>query len=78
MRKRTGGRWLCAILAASAALATGCTESVDAAELPGVYRSSETGGEVELGSDGTFTATDVSADESVGSGGGAPIDFSGQ
>ncbi len=76
--KTTGGRWLGAVLAASAALTTGCTESVDAGELPGVYRNSETGGEIELGSDGTFTATGISADEYVGRGGADPVDFSGR
>ncbi|NGO48679.1 hypothetical protein [Streptomyces ureilyticus] len=77
IRKRTGGRWLCAVLAASAALTTGCTESVDAAELPGVYCSSETGGEIELGSDGTFSATGISADDVSMSAGAGIVEFSG-
>ncbi|MGI5171800.1 hypothetical protein ACQEU3_46390 [Spirillospora sp. CA-253888] len=60
MSKRTGGGRLVAALAASAVLTSGCVGSVDADELPGVYRSEATGGEVRLGSDGTFAATDVS------------------
>ncbi|WP_405715480.1 MULTISPECIES: hypothetical protein [unclassified Streptomyces] len=73
MSKRTGGRWLVAVLTASAAFISGCTASVDADELPGVYRNDETGGEVLLDSDGTFSATDVSTDEFSG-----PADFSGR
>ncbi|MER7809763.1 hypothetical protein [Streptomyces sp900116325] len=68
-----GGRWLVAALAASAALTSGCTGSVDTDELPGVYRNDATGGEMLLESDGTFSATDVSTDESAG-----PADFSGR
>ncbi|MBA8949055.1 hypothetical protein ACFQU9_30405 [Actinomadura namibiensis] len=59
MSKRTGGGRLVAFLAASAVLTSGCVGSVDAGELPGLYRSKETGGEVRLGSDGTFSATGV-------------------
>jgi major membrane immunogen (membrane-anchored lipoprotein) len=73
MRKRTRGRWLAAVLAASAALVSGCSGSVDPAELPGVYRDEETGGELRLESDGTFSATAVSTD-----GSSRPGDFSGQ
>ncbi|MFD3514175.1 hypothetical protein [Streptomyces sp. NPDC058657] len=52
----------------------------DADSLPGVYRNDETGGEIVLDPDGTFTATDISPDEAHGEdGGGAePLDFSGQ
>ncbi|WP_067812409.1 hypothetical protein [Actinomadura kijaniata] len=58
--KGTGGGRLVAVLAACAVLTSGCVGSVDADELPGVYRSEATGGEVRLGSDGTFSATGVS------------------
>ncbi|MFI6517535.1 hypothetical protein ACIBF1_18415 [Spirillospora sp. NPDC050679] len=60
MSKRTGGGRFVAALAASGVLASGCVGSVDADELPGVYRSKATGGEVDLKADGTFSATDVS------------------
>ncbi|MFD5430129.1 hypothetical protein [Streptomyces sp. NPDC127084] len=73
MRKRTSGRWLVAALAASAVLNSGCTGSVATEELPGVYRNDKTGGELLLDSDGTFSATDVSAD-----GSSDPADFGGR
>ncbi|WP_228044767.1 hypothetical protein [Streptomyces ferrugineus] len=47
--------------------------SVDPDELPGVYHNDATGGEIVLDSDGTFSATDVSTDDSS-----SPDDFSGQ
>ncbi|MEV3932242.1 hypothetical protein [Streptomyces sp. NPDC053728] len=72
-----GRRWLVAALTASAVLTSGCAAPTDPDELPGVYRSEETGGEITLAPDGTFTATDVSADEAKGSGGNDPLNFSG-
>ncbi|AZM51283.1 hypothetical protein DMA15_00700 [Streptomyces sp. WAC 01529] len=69
----TGRRWLVAALTASAVLTSGCTASVDPDELPGVYRDEETGSQITLGSDGTFSATAVSTD-----GSSRPGDFSGQ
>ncbi|MGV9881565.1 hypothetical protein [Streptomyces sp. NPDC003006] len=60
MIRGTGRRWLVASLTASAVLTSGCTDSVDTDDLPGVYRNDATGGEILLGSDGTFSATDVS------------------
>ncbi|MEV8591733.1 hypothetical protein [Streptomyces sp. NPDC052012] len=72
MSKGTGGRWLAAVLAASAVLASGCAGSVDADALPGVYRDDETGGEIRLDPDGSFSATDVSIDGVSG-----PADFHG-
>ncbi|MFD6077579.1 hypothetical protein ACFWG5_18575 [Streptomyces hydrogenans] len=62
MPKLTGGRWFAAVLAAAAVLTAGCTAQVDAEDLPGVYRDKETGGEIRLDSDGTFTATALSTD----------------
>ncbi|MFC9754750.1 hypothetical protein [Streptomyces sp. NPDC056921] len=73
MVKGTGGRWLVAALAASAVLTSGCTDSVDTEELPGVYRNDATGSEILLESDGTFSATDVSTGSLSG-----PADFSGR
>ncbi|WP_217165434.1 hypothetical protein [Streptomyces sp. AC512_CC834] len=70
--RRTAGRWRLAALTASAVLASGCAGPVDPDELPGTYRNEETGGEVVLGSDGTFSATHISMDESPGT-----ADFSG-
>lgn len=67
------GRWLFATLTASAVLTSGCTDSVDADGLPGVYRNDVTGGEILLESDGTFSATDVSTDSLAD-----PTDFSGR
>lgn len=79
MIRGAGNRWLVAALAVSAALTSGCTVAPpDADGLPGVYRSDETGGEILLDSDGTFTATDISADEATGGGGTDLLDFSGQ
>lgn len=78
MIRGIGRRWLVAALVSSAVLASGCAAPTDAGELPGVYRSEDTGGEISLDPDGTFTATDISADEATGSGGAAPLDFSGQ
>lgn len=75
--RRTRGRCFAAVLIVAAALVSGCAE-VDADALPGVYRSDETGGEITLESDGTFSATDISADESVGNGGADPLDFHGE
>ncbi|MEU6985453.1 hypothetical protein ABZ946_18780 [Streptomyces sp. NPDC046324] len=73
MRRKTRGRGLGAVLAASAVLISGCMGSVDPAELPGVYRDDATGGELQLESDGTFSATGVSTD-----GSSDPADFSGR
>ncbi|MFD7060859.1 hypothetical protein [Streptomyces sp. NPDC059906] len=70
-RKRAGGRWLFAVLAASAVLVSGCSGSVDPKKLPGVYRNDE-GGQIELSADGTFSAERVTTNESTG-----PVDFSG-
>lgn len=70
---KAGGRWVAAGLTASALLTTACTASVDPAELPGVYRNAETGGEIRLDTDRTFTATDVETGYSSG-----PADFSGR
>ncbi|WP_234349877.1 hypothetical protein [Streptomyces sp. WM4235] len=61
-----------AALTASAVFVAGCTASVDPDELPGLYRNEKTGGEILLGSDGTFSATDVSTD-----GSSDPADFQG-
>src|SRR5690606_38074145 len=73
MIRGTGSRWLVAALTASAVLTSGCTHSVDTEELPGTYRDDATGGEIQLASDGTFAATDVSTDSDSG-----PADFSGR
>ncbi|MER7485655.1 hypothetical protein ABTY20_07015 [Streptomyces sp. NPDC126497] len=73
MSRRVGGRWLVAALAMSAVLASGCTGPVDTGDLPGVYRDDATGGEILLGSNGTFSATDVSMD-----GSSDPVDFRGR
>ncbi|MFV0137943.1 hypothetical protein ACLGIH_32980 [Streptomyces sp. HMX87] len=70
---RTGGQWLVGALTASAVLTSGCTASVDTDELPGVYRNEATGGEILLGSDRTFSATDVSTGHS-----GGPAGFGGR
>ncbi|MEU4145815.1 hypothetical protein [Streptomyces parvulus] len=67
----TSGRWPFAVLAASAMLLAGCSETVDPEKLPGVYRGSD-GGRIELAADGTFSATRVKTQE-----GGDPVDFSG-
>ncbi|NGO79793.1 hypothetical protein G6045_29660 [Streptomyces sp. YC504] len=63
MSRRIVGRWFVAVLGAASVLISGCAFSVDPDELPGVYRSGKTGGEITLDSDGTFTATDLSTDE---------------
>lgn len=73
MSERASGRWFAAALTASAVLTSGCTVSVNTDELPGVYRNGETGGEVLLDTDGTFSATGVSTDGVSG-----PADFSGR
>lgn len=64
-------------LIAFSVVISGCTP-IDPDELPGVYRNEETGGEVVLDPDGTFSVTGVSAEESVGGGGADPADFSGR
>ncbi|MFV0138144.1 hypothetical protein ACLGIH_34210 [Streptomyces sp. HMX87] len=71
MRKRASGRWLFAVLAASAVLVSGCSGAVDPEKLPGVYRNDD-GGQIELSADGTFSATRVTTSE-----GADPVDFSG-
>ncbi|MFF4470660.1 hypothetical protein ACFYZ3_13980 [Streptomyces sp. NPDC001599] len=71
MRTRASGRWLCAVLAASAVLVAGCSGPVDPGKLPGVYRNDE-GGQIELSKDGTFSATRVTTSD-----GSDPADFSG-
>ncbi|MFE7512545.1 hypothetical protein ACFU8I_15220 [Streptomyces sp. NPDC057540] len=73
MGKLTSGRWFAAALAASAVLIAGCTAQVDAEDLPGLYRNKETGGEIRLDSNGTFTATHLSTDAHTD-----PADFHGQ
>lgn len=73
MSERTSGRWLVAVLAASAALISACTGSTARDELPGVYRDDKAGGELRLKSDGTFSATGLATDGSSG-----PADFSGR
>ncbi|MEV7784587.1 hypothetical protein AB0O72_04190 [Streptomyces sp. NPDC088106] len=70
-RRRAGGRWLFAALAASALLVSGCSEAVDPQKMPGVYRNDD-GGQIELSADGTFSATGVTTSE-----GADPVDFSG-
>ncbi|KQX58123.1 hypothetical protein ASE09_28710 [Streptomyces sp. Root66D1] len=60
-------------MAACAVLTAGCTARVDAKDLPGLYRNDETGGEIQLDSDGTFTATALSTDSHSD-----PADFHGQ
>ncbi|MEU9801501.1 hypothetical protein [Streptomyces sp. NPDC051000] len=72
MMRGTGRRRLVVTLTAAAVLVAGCTASVDPDELPGLYRNEKTGGEILLGSDGTFSATDVSTD-----GSSDPADFHG-
>ncbi|MEU2508561.1 hypothetical protein ABZ621_28100 [Streptomyces sp. NPDC007863] len=72
MGKLTSGRRFAAALAASALLAAGCTAQVAAEDLPGLYRNKETGGEITLDSDGTFTATHLSTGENAD-----PDDFHG-
>ncbi|ANJ10535.1 hypothetical protein LZP81_31335 [Streptomyces parvulus] len=68
----TRGRWLFAVLAASAVLLSGCSDAaVDPKKLPGVYRD-DGGGRIELSADGTFSASRVTTRE-----GGDPVDFSG-
>ncbi|MFJ6072239.1 hypothetical protein ACIQFU_15565 [Streptomyces sp. NPDC093065] len=67
----SGGRWLCAALAASAVLLCACSAAVDPEKLPGVYRNDD-GGRIELSADGTFSATRVTTRT-----GGNPVDFSG-
>ncbi|MFI0829570.1 hypothetical protein ACH4Q7_34775 [Streptomyces roseolus] len=73
MGKLTSGRWFAAALAAFAVLAAGCTAQVDVEDLPGLYRNKETGGEITLDSDGTFTATHLSTGEHAD-----PDDFHGK
>ncbi|MER7625370.1 hypothetical protein [Streptomyces sp. NPDC126503] len=70
---RAGAGWLAALLAAAVSLVSGCTASVDPAELPGVYRDDGTGAQLRLASDGTFSAVDVVTD-----GSSDPADFSGR
>ncbi|WP_247702612.1 hypothetical protein [Streptomyces sp. F63] len=71
MRKKTRGRHLFAVLAASAVLVSGCSAAVDPEKLPGVYRSDD-GGQIELSADGSFSATGVTTRK-----GTDPVDFSG-
>ncbi|GAB3007168.1 hypothetical protein GCM10023080_086020 [Streptomyces pseudoechinosporeus] len=78
MGKRTLGWWLGAALAAAAVLVSGCTAPVDPDELPGVYRNDETGGEISLDADGTFSATGISADDVSRSAGAGIVEFSGK
>ncbi|MEV6684064.1 hypothetical protein AB0N28_01765 [Streptomyces sp. NPDC051130] len=73
MGKLTGGLRFAAALAASALLTAGCTAQIDAEDLPGLYRNDETGGEIRLDPDGTFTATDLSIDAHT-----HPANFHGQ
>ncbi|WP_340563810.1 hypothetical protein [Streptomyces sp. GSL17-111] len=71
MRRKAAVRRLVATAVLLAALASGCAASIDPDALPGRYRD-ETGGEVLLEPDGTFSATAVSTDDFSG-----PADFSG-
>jgi hypothetical protein len=57
---------------------SGCSVSTDVDEIPGVYQNVETGGEIHLESDGTFSASGISADQVVGSGGSDPQTFAGR
>ncbi|MFP3991014.1 hypothetical protein U9R90_26810 [Streptomyces sp. E11-3] len=78
--KRASRRWTVAVLTACAVLASGCsTAPVHTDELPGVYRNDETGGEIRIDPDGTFSATDISAAEAtLGGNSEKPLDFGGQ
>jgi hypothetical protein len=67
-----------ALLIVFVAFTAGCSGAVDADEIPGVYRNPETGGEIHLEPDGTFSASGISADEMVGSGGTDPREFGGR
>ncbi|MFC7887156.1 hypothetical protein ACFUVV_35470 [Streptomyces sp. NPDC057376] len=71
MREGSRGRWLFAVLAASAVLVSGCSAAVDPEKLPGVYRGDD-GGQIELSVEGTFSATGVTLRE-----GTDPVDFHG-
>ncbi len=70
-RGKARARWLSAVLASSALLASGCSGGIDPQRLPGVYRNDD-GGRIELSADGTFSATRVTTSE-----GADPADFSG-
>lgn len=54
-------------------LLSGCGGAVEPGQLPGTYRNDETGGEIQLRSDRTFSATDVATSPSSD-----PADFSGR
>ncbi|MBD3932260.1 hypothetical protein IF129_11935 [Streptomyces chumphonensis] len=71
MRRKAAVRRLVATVVGLAVLASGCAASIDPDALPGRYRD-ETGGEVRLEPDGTFSVTAVSTNDSSG-----PADFSG-
>lgn len=75
--KRTAPWWLAVTLAASAVLVTGCSAAIDPDALPGTYRDDDSGGEILLSADGTFTATGISPEDAVGLGGTEPVDFHG-
>ncbi|MCM1973713.1 MULTISPECIES: hypothetical protein [unclassified Streptomyces] len=74
----SGGWWLVAALIATVVAASGCAGPVGRDELPGVYRSAETGAEIRLDADGKFSATDISEGEVEGRGSTDPIDFGGK
>lgn len=76
--ERAPQRGVVAVVTVATALVSGCTAAVDPEQLPGVYRNEETGGEVVLEPDGTFSATGISGAESVGNGDVEPADFSGE
>ena len=59
-------------------MCTGCSRAIDVDQVPGIYRSSETGGMVELESDGEFSASGISSAEAVGAGGTDPREFAGK
>jgi hypothetical protein len=59
-------------------MCTGCSQAIDVDQVPGIYRSSETGGTVELESDGEFSASGISSAEAVGAGGTEPRQFAGK
>ncbi|GAA2776298.1 hypothetical protein GCM10019017_21510 [Streptomyces showdoensis] len=73
MIKGRGVRWLGTVLAVSSVLVSGCAYSADPDDLPGRYRDDKSGGEITLGTDGTFSATSLSTEPSE-----EPSDFRGR
>ncbi|MFE7507773.1 hypothetical protein [Promicromonospora sp. NPDC057488] len=65
-------------LSVGLAFVSGCSSLTDVDDISGVYENVTSGAEIHLEPDGTFSASGISADQVIGSGGSDPVEFAGR